>query len=116
MFDFRGSCVESLTLLSVNENENTISENESNDNDVKTSQTVITDNLNEDGKSCDKTEPDENNDEAEVTEEVESDTEVNDWQESDLWKQTKPITLIKDISKKVKARRASLMPTEQRRR
>ena len=31
----------------------------------------------------------------------------HEWKESDLWKQTKPITVIKDISKKIKARRAS---------
>ena len=31
----------------------------------------------------------------------------DEWKESDLWKQTKPITVIKDISKKIKARRAS---------
>ena len=103
--------------MSVNENEKTLSENESNDNEATDALPVMTDNLNEDDNNCDITEPAEpaeNNDE--VAEEVDSDNEVNDWQESDLWKQTKPITLIKDISKKVKARRASLMPTEQRRR
>ena len=35
-----------------------------------------------------------------------SDTEVYELQESDLWKHTKPIKVVKDISKKLKARRA----------
>ena len=109
----RGSCIESLTLLSVNENQKTLPENKNNDNEVEKSLTV-TANLNEDDNSCDKLEPVENNEN--TAEEVDSDNDVIDWQESDLWKQTKPITVIKDISKKVKARRASLMPTEQRRR
>lgn len=39
----------------------------------------------------------------------EDDTDVTsfEWAESDLWKQTKPISVIKDISKKIKARRTS---------
>ena len=36
-----------------------------------------------------------------------SDSEHIELKESDLWRQTKPITVIKDISKKIKARRAS---------
>ena len=35
-----------------------------------------------------------------------SDTELYELQESDLWKHTKPIKVVKDISKKLKARRA----------
>ena len=49
-----------------------------------------------------------NNDTNENHEEnSESDSEHIELKESDLWRQTKPITVIKDISKKIKARRAS---------
>ena len=86
-----------------------------NDNEVeKSSQETENINENENENNCDQTEFVENN--LDIMEEVDNDADTHEWQESDLWKQTKPITLIKDISKKVKARRASLMPTEQRRR
>ena len=108
----RGSCVESLSLLSVDENSSSVKKN---DNEVeKSSQETENINENENENNCDQTEFVENN--VDIVEEVDNDADAHEWQESDLWKQTKPITLIKDISKKVKARRASLMPTEQRRR
>ena len=39
-----------------------------------------------------------------ISDDVES---YDEWKESDLWKQTRPISVIKNISQKIKCRRAS---------
>ena len=47
------------------------------------------------------------NEDPDDTNNVADDSASFEWAESDLWKQTKPISVIKDISKKIKARRTS---------